>query len=299
MLVCSDYAYVDGNGPPDPADFKADLSKESSSLGVVALRAAWGTLPDPTLQRDWATWKNAGATMMGYLFARLRAGSPDPEAQVDTAAKVIGVLTEADLPLCIDVEDPGPSPQVELDWVRRAWRHARSIYGVSPLIYTSNRVWHEDLNDLAADELADSPLWVAKPWLGPRGGMWSPKQPPILSGSAFAGGRFEPTCPKPWGPGNWWLHQYQGDAYPVLGVGQCDLSRFNVMRLGATGDRVKWVQKRLGMIPLGTFDTKLEQRIKGFQQTKGLDADGIIGPKTFARICWCGGVEKPQPEVAP
>lgn len=293
LIVGPDYGSIDGNGRAQPEAFKALLAQHGSTLGVVALRAAYGTIPDSTIQRDWVAWKDAGATMMGYLFLRIRPGSPEPEDQVQVAANVLGPLTEADIPLCIDVEDTGQTAQAELDLVHRAAVAARSIYGVMPPIYDSARVWHEDLHDLPAGELIDCPLWLAKPWIVEGGKIWYAKGPPELSGATFAGGKFEPPVPKPWGPGNWWMHQYQGDAKPVAGIGQCDLSRFHLMVQGETGARVTWVQRKLGLQPTGVYDAAMASRVSAFQQQKGLVVDAVIGPKTFAHICWCGGVEMP------
>ena len=83
------------------------------------------------------------------------------------------------------------------------------------------------------------------------------------------------------------MHQYQGDAIPAPGFGQTvDLSRFHLMVQGETGRRVEWVQRRLGMAVTGVFDVAMESRVRAFQSSHRLVADSVIGPKTFAVICW-------------
>ena len=60
-----------------------------------------------------------------------------------------------------------------------------------------------------------------------------------------------PPVPPPWGDAtNWWIHQYQGDAVRLPGfpTGNVDMNRFNTMTRGATGDRVRWVQRRSGNV---------------------------------------------------
>ena len=49
-----------------------------------------------------------------------------------------------------------------LDGVREAWQTLRARYGVAPIIYTSARVWQEDLANLPAPDLVESPLWLAR-----------------------------------------------------------------------------------------------------------------------------------------
>jgi peptidoglycan hydrolase-like protein with peptidoglycan-binding domain len=58
------------------------------------------------------------------------------------------------------------------------------------------------------------------------------------------------------------------------------------MTKGATGERVKWVQRRLGIAQTGAFDSVTEAALGTFQQRKGLVADLIVDPRTFAFLCW-------------
>ena len=64
------------------------------------------------------------------------------------------------------------------------------------------------------------------------------------------------------------------------------MNRFNTLTPGAKGDAVKWVQRKLGVAPSGTFDKALLLAVSSFQTKHGLVADGIVGPKTFAVMCW-------------
>jgi peptidoglycan hydrolase-like protein with peptidoglycan-binding domain len=148
------------------------------------------------------------------------------------------------------------------------------------MIYTSARVWNEGLANLPAPDLAESPLWV----------KYYPfrKGPVRRDPRAFAGGRLDPPVPPPWGDaGNWWIHQYQGDAVGVPGFSStADMNRFNTTIRGAAGGRVRWVQRRLGVPPNGVFDAATELALRAFQQNKGVAADGELDPRTFAFLGW-------------
>jgi GH25 family lysozyme M1 (1,4-beta-N-acetylmuramidase) len=280
MLIGIDYASVDGNRPPDWDRAKAACEREQSMLGFVILRGAFGTSPDMTVGRDWKRAQEAGLTCGAYLYLRMRSNMP-PEDQVHVFADNVGALTGADLPPSLDVEDTGLAPQAELEFLHRAWIAMYDIYRAPPMIYTSARVWHEDLQDLPAGEMADSPLWIAKPW------PFAIRTRPQLAGAVFDSGRYEPVPPKSWGWGNWWMHQYQGDAVWLDGFSSTvDLSRFQLMRKGESGIRVAWVQRRLGWPVNRTFDDAMEKRLRAYQLQQSLVADGVIGPKTFARIAW-------------
>ena len=150
------------------------------------------------------------------------------------------------------------------------------------MLYTSGRVWDSNDSDglysPIAPDLIDCPLWLArypyKTGISPRLDIGHLSAPPI---------------PKPWGDqDNWWIHQFQGDARGYAGIKQVDLNRINVMSIGAHGDRVRWVQRRLGMVEgsPGVFDDTMHDSVIAFQKHHGLEVDGIIGPATFVALCW-------------
>lgn len=297
MIVGVDYASVDANRPPDWLTVKAACAGAGSSLGFVSFRGAWGMYADPVVQRDWIGAGQAGLVRNAYLFLRMAPNivqKMPPEDQVHLFADNVGALTSRDIIPTIDVEDNAGSASVELDLVTRAWETMRSIYRAAPMMYTSARVWKEDLQNLPAGAMRASPLWLAKPW------PWKVHTYARFGGAYFDDGNNDPVVPPPWGDnGNWWIHQYQGDAFPVSGfTNTVDLNRFHVMRLGERGDRVKWVQRRVfgfgaeysaGGNPAdidGIFGPSTLAAIKVFQSLHGLVADGIIGPKTFAPLSW-------------
>lgn len=285
MIVGFDYASIDGNLPPNVVDFQRACGRSGSRAGFAVFRAAWGAQPDPTVQRDWHRAVDAGLICGAYLYLRLpNRSKTTPEDQVHVFADNMGTLTERDLVPSLDIEDTGLPAEQELEWVHRAWVAMRAVYGVPPMIYTSARVWTEDLHNLPAGEMIDSPLWLAKPW------PYGIRTPAHLSGDGFASGMLDPAVPKPWGAGNWWIHQYQGDAYPTPGfTSTVDLSRFRLMRLGESGPRVAWVRRRLHMPVSATaaFDVDMLTRVRAFQRQRSLADDGVIGPATFAKLSWC------------
>jgi hypothetical protein len=155
----------------------------------------------------------------------------------------------------------------------------RDHYGVAPLIYTSARIWREELDDLPAPDLDESPLWAVR-WIVEQ------NQPAVRNPATFAGGRWDPVIPPPWGDA-WWIQQTQGDALGFPGfAGKVDIDRFNSLARGAAGDRVGWVQRRLAVPTTGLFDAATDAAVRDLQAASGLVADGVVGPRTFARLCW-------------
>jgi len=305
MFIGVDYASVDDDAPPDWDGAKACCAQNASRLTFAILRAAYGTWIDPVFARDWAGARTAGLTRGAYLFLRFpyvptgyTAEHEQPEDQVHAFAHAVGMHDDHDFVPTIDIEfpghgliDTGMSPTEVLTWIRRAWKTFVDVYGVPPMIYTSARVWADDLHNLPAPDLTDSPLWLAKPW------PIAERMPAQTSGVPFIGGKLDPQIPAPWGArsGDWWIHQYQGDARNLgmvhpdgtfHGLRQCDLSRFNLLQEGEKSVRVSWVQRRLSLEETGTFDAALASHVAAFQQQLGLDADAIIGPKTFAALSW-------------
>ncbi|MBR3105841.1 MAG: peptidoglycan-binding protein [Clostridia bacterium] len=62
------------------------------------------------------------------------------------------------------------------------------------------------------------------------------------------------------------------------------------LRRGSKGELVKSLQEYLndeagaGLVIDGAFGAKTEEAVKAFQKTKGLTADGVVGPKTWAAM---------------
>lgn len=56
------------------------------------------------------------------------------------------------------------------------------------------------------------------------------------------------------------------------------------LRRPDSGDLVKKVQAKVGVVADGNFGPKTEAAVRAFQQAHGLVPDGIIGPKTWAAL---------------
>lgn len=288
MYFGLDLAAVDGNVNPNWAK-----ARDEGPISFAIIQANWGTWRDTNFASDWPKIKAEGLVRGAYLFLRFPyskyAAPAKPAAQAQAFIQTVGKLERSDLPPALDVEFPGRgrietgmTPQQLLDGVRAAWTVLKDHYGVAPLIYTSARVWHEDLLDIPAPDLVGSPLWLTPYPFGAGG-------PAVHDPQKFArGGRyFPPPVPKPWGDKtNWWIHQYQGDARGLPGFRQVDMNLFNAMVAGATGDRVKWVQRRLGITPSGVFDASTKTALGAFQAKSGLFANFVVDPRTFAFLCW-------------
>jgi len=56
------------------------------------------------------------------------------------------------------------------------------------------------------------------------------------------------------------------------------------LRRSATGELVKQVQAKVGVVADGNFGAKTEAAVRAFQRAHGLVPDGIVGPKTWAAL---------------
>ena len=262
-------------------------AKAQVPIDFAIIRASGGGGPDHDFRPAWPKLKDAGLVRGAYLFLVFprQGGWPSsPVTQARAFIKTVGNLDEGDLAPTLDVEadtwqNTGMKPPQLLEGVRAAWKTLRDYYGVPPIIYTSRRVWIEVLGNLPAPDLAESPLWV-------KDYPYKLRTPAHYDPQPFAGGRLDPRMPAPWGDAaNWWIHQYQGDALQLPGfVRTVDMNRFNTTVRGAAGDRIRWVQRRLGIPQSGAFDAATEQALRAFQSKKGIDADGLINPRTFAYL---------------
>jgi hypothetical protein len=104
---------------------------------------------------------------------------------------------------------------------------------------------------------------------------------------------------RPWTPKGleehqWWIHQYAPACAGLPGAAQrCRFDRFNPLKLGDHGARVTWLKRRLtetafhaGVTDGTAFDHATRDAVLRYQAACGLLQDGIVGPKTFARLAW-------------
>jgi hypothetical protein len=73
------------------------------------------------------------------------------------------------------------------------------------------------------------------------------------------------------------------------GIPSLPWSQSPVLRLGASGDMVKQLQRLMRYVGLpvatdGDFGPQTHERLKRFQRDHGLTADGIVGPATWAAL---------------
>lgn len=255
-----DSASVAGNHRVDWKAVKAD------GKSFVFLRATYGTYVDSDFNRHWPAIKAAGLVRGAYAFWRPLL---DPVAQADTFIRTVGVLQNTDMVPILDLEFGGKlgrrglniTAKEALDRFRAFRQEIVTAYGKCG-IYTSNRVYRDDLDNIPAPDLSNDPLWLAD------------YVPP------------GPDTPKPWGKDNWWVHQYAGNVKSAGFPGVVDFNRFNVAAIGDRGDRIKWLQRKLGVAADGIFGKKTEQAVKLFQAGRKLVVDGVVGIATWTQLSW-------------
>lgn len=285
-MIGIDYASVANNSEPDWRAAKRAGASFAIVRGSHAVysksKRQWFIQPDDHYLRDW----NKIPLVKGaYLFPEPRA-KEGPAEQVAVFAKAVKLKEGVDLPPVLDIEFPGGlngrTRAQMLQWMKDAVEALQDAYGANPILYTSARVWDgEDTDALNADTMMElvstlkqCPLWLAR---YPYAYNLTPKPAP----------EDDPPVPRMWGKGNLWIHQYQGNVKKMPGFsGLVDLNKFKIMKIGEKGERVKWVQVRLGIKQDGIFGPGTQKAVVAFQAKKKLKADGVIGPGTFAALAW-------------
>lgn len=296
-ILGTDYAAVDSNKPPNL------VAAKKAGMEFAILRASYGVSKDDTFQRDWKKLKIAGITRGAYLFPVMSKARP-PEPQILAfvqAVKLAGGLDPGkDLPPVLDVEfskgikATGLTRLECLDWVLRAAVQLEDAFGCLPMIYTSARVWDGqdddslDLNRVPTPALADCPLWLARyPY---KTGIISHHAPDERDGLAV------PAVPAQLGDAtDCFFHQYQGDAVGFPGFSSTvDLNRFFPLSMATAekgSEKVKWIQRKLGVVADGAWGPLTERALRAFQMAKQISAPAFPAPAvvdvcTFCALSW-------------
>lgn len=279
-----DYGSVDEGGAPDFAAAK------KAGVRFVIPRAIYGRpvtrngkapFRDPVWARDKDAIKAAGLQRTAYLFIcfdKRGTYTPTPEEQAQAYIDYVQLEPFKDFVPMIDVEEAVPTMAAEAMylWVLRVAQKLRDHYGAWPGMYSSARVWAENLKHHSPGPLLNCPLWLSKPW------PWQIRTPIHLDGAPA----YSPTL-IPEFSNQWFVYQYQGDATQCPGFQRTvDANRFRTFGEGAKGAHVVWAQHRLAIEADGIFGPVTTQKVKELQTKYKLAADGIIGPATFAPLCW-------------
>lgn len=263
MLLGIDYASVDGNAPPDVDK----LTQWGARFAILrgSYTAGGRAFVDTHLARDRARLQAAGITVGAYAILGYDQSGPSPEDQMATFVTAYGSRWEGELPVWLDVEfsrgrgATGLSIEAALAWVERAYQALVNVYGVVGT-YTSLGQWSDNLGNMPSI-LGEGPLWLKVPY------PWNAHNAPHLDAPGITG-----ELPRPWrdpaSPGLA-LVQFQGDALRVPGM----TSTVDLNRWASTEIRAEPMLARAGA-----------DSVAAFQTAQGLEADGVLGPATFARL---------------
>lgn len=291
-----DYADTDTINKPGVSGF---AKAKSAGARIIIPRGVFGrpthgqapVYRDAYWARDKADIVAAGLKRSSYLFVcvptKARPDTPEPAVQVKAFLDYVQldrpVLGQAphDMVPFFDVEQHSDviNASAYYDWILEVAKLMRSAFGAWPGMYTSNRVWVEELKNHAAGQLINCPLWIAKPW------PWAVGTQVHLDGAVG----YEPYTIAEFNGGWAMLFQYQGDGFGMPGFtpGAVDMNRVSIVKRGATGGAVKWIQARAGSLAVdGDFGPKTEARIKQLQAAYALAADGIVGIDTWTLLTW-------------
>ena len=247
---------------------------------------------DPSFTRNWTSMKTFGIVRGAYHFFR---PGKDPIVQANNFLQLVKTLEASDLPAVLDLEvldglDAITVINSALKWVTTV----ETATGRKPIVYTYPAFWEDKLGN--PTQFANYPLWIAN--FGTR----------------------TPFVPSAWR--NWAFHQYS-ESGQLQGIqGNVDLNQFNgtlddlqkllkgkvPLRVGSRGQVVTELQQLLKAkgfdpgTPDGAFGAKTKSAVVGYQQTKRLAPDGIVGAATWSALQSTGTptpIPTPRPTPAP
>jgi len=248
--------------------------KNSGKMFAFVKATEGVTIKDNVFPQHWSAMKKAGLIRGAYHYFHPRTS--DPVQQAREFLKTVK-LEPGDLPPVLDIETTnGASTSTIVNgmklWLLEVMKGIQQQTGkkIKPIIYTYPNFWINTLGN--PSDFASFPLWIAHY------------------------GVDTPWVPSSWGEGNWMIHQYQGDISNIAGVsGRGDLNKFNLIFPGNKGPRVRDIQQQLkdfnrpefnpGSVN-GDYNQETQKAVVAFQKANNLQADGIIGPKTWVTLLW-------------
>lgn len=192
----ADVSHHNSDFPKTPIDW---VKVKASGIEKVYIKASEGNnFVDNAFATNWSKAKAVEVQRGAYHFFRANVSG------VSQAAKFKSVVGTdiGELPPAIDVEDGNGVDKVTLTSVlRTCLQETERLFGVKPVIYTSQNAWNS---------LTTSPAWISEYslWLA------APDQqvPPLPNGAS-----------------SWWLHQFSWNG-KVDGIdGEVDLDRENAV----------------------------------------------------------------------
>jgi lysozyme len=269
----------------------------ASGLAFAFAKATEGTgFVDAQFATNWSAMREFGLYRGAYHFGR---PGQDPETQAVHFHSVVGETGFGDLPPVLDIEasDGHPAAAV-LAWVLAFVKKAEALFGRKLVIYTGG-FWRFTLGNPVVAELKDNPLWLAQYsqgtptapstwakwtfWQYTDGSFGSPPPVPGIAGPCdrdrFAGDKTELAAlagtgaspPPPVAqPTSWPGRYFVWPSQPVV-----------------AGEDVRTWQNRMVAIGFaltadGVYGPESKRVCAAFQRDRGMNADGIVGAKTWA-----------------
>lgn len=242
----------------------------TTGLTFAYVMATSGLSVVPSFQPSWRAMRDAGIRRGAWHSLR---GDESVTEQAIMFLKTVE-LQRGDLPPALDIEPiENRSPSVQLEaiktWLSVVESELEARHGTKmrPLIRTSTRAWAIR----QAPSFENYPLW-------------------IVDTSRFD----HPALPNAWETDDWTLHQYSTATRGVPGTGiPVQLDRFNPCKRGDKGRRVSEIKNLMRRVRFGfgvsdnaMFDEYTRRAIMQFQASRNLIEDGIVGPATYAELCW-------------
>lgn len=273
---------------------QAGINLSTVPADFIIVKATQGTtFVNPEYKRQMAQAEQLGRYLGVYHYAGKGKMENEAEHFLKTVDPYIGRAI-----LCLDWEKDQNSnfnnPSYAVKWLD----YIKAKTGITPFIYMSKSVCREH----AKVWNPSYPLWCAqyanyqllfdykaKPWTDDKGyGPWKDCKIHQYSSRGRLGGYNKPLdLDLAYMDGSEWNSWAQGQIIPDQPQQE---PKKPTLKKGSKGDYVKAWQTYLnangyqcGAVD-GIFGKKTEQAVKAYQKSRGLKADGIIGPLTWATI---------------